>query len=270
MTYRFLTILNLYFVQAIKIELAYRIQILQRFLGITIAMLGTTFFWFAVSSTGTVASYTPQAMLFYFIMVGFHDFLFMSGDDFSKKIGEEIRNGKLSNALIRPFPFLASLAARWCGGIVLRLMLASPLLVCLYLSFLSDFQFSKPLQQIALYFCAVMTGSIIVLICLIFIGLLAFDMTHVWSPWVTFVSLYCVFSGYFFPADQAYGIIKNMMEWSPFYYLQGFPILILLGRLSSGEIMFGFFRASCVIIFCLILVIWQWRRGIKKFEAIGI
>lgn len=270
MSHRALTLLKLYFTQAIKIDIAYRIQILQRFFGISVSMIGTSFFWFAVSSTATVRSYTPHAMLFYFIMVGFHDFLFMSGDDFSKKLGEEIRSGKLATALIRPFPYLASLAARWCGGIVLRLLLASPILACLYASFLRPFEFNNPGQQIALYLCAFLMGALIVLISVTIIGLLAFDMTHVWSPWVTFVSLYCVFSGYFFPADQASGILKSIMQWSPFYYLQGFPILILLGRLDHAEILIGFYRASCVTLACLTLVLWQWRRGIRKFEATGI
>jgi ABC-type uncharacterized transport system permease subunit len=54
------------------------------------------------------------------------------------------------------------------------------------------------------------------------------------------------------------------------YYMVGFPVLTLMGRIPAGEFTNEASRGGLVILLTLIVTLLMWRRGIKKFEAIGI
>jgi ABC-2 type transport system permease protein len=267
---RYLKIFFLFFLQTVKVELTYRSQVLQRLIGIAIMLSVTTFFWLTVSRTTQIGAYTPQTILIYFIIAAFHDFLFVSGDEFTKKIGESIRSGKLSTALVQPFPYLLKLFANGSGGIALRLTFLIPIALLVRFTVLKDFVFENLALQLGFYILAFCMAVLVSLICLIAAALLAFDMTEVWAVWVIFVSNYCLFSGVFFPPDLSTGLIASLMHWLPFYYMLGFPALILSGRLGLEDIAFGFAHGAFVLLYMSLLLSFMWRRGVKKFEAVGI
>lgn len=267
---RYAEIFKIFFLQTVKTQLVYRSQVLQRFVGIFLTLLATTFFWLAVAKSVRLGTYTPEAMLFYFVMAAFHDFLFISGDDFTKKIGESIRMGKLSTALVQPFPYLLKIFANGLGGVAFRMVLILPIAFVLRCTLLKDFVFENAGMQVGFYTLALLLAVVLSLLCLIITGLLAFDMTQVWGPWVCLIATYCLLSGIFYPADLASGLIKTLMHWLPFYYMLGFPILILIGRLEFPDIVLGFAHGLFAVFYLSLLLNFMWRRGIKIFEAIGI
>lgn len=267
---RSLNVFFLFFTQAIKIELVYRSQILQRLLGLFVMISVTVFFWLTVSRKAEMQGYTPDKILLYFISACFHDFIFISGDELTKKIGESIRSGKLSSGLIQPFPYLVRLFANGLGGIVLRWLISVPIALLIVRGLVGTNDFSILSLQAFFYAVAFIFAVTICLICLIAAAMLAFDMTEVWAVWVIFVSMYCMFSGYFYPADLATGVIASLMHWLPFYYMLGFPCLIVAGRLGTGEILWGLAHAVFVLSYMTLLLGFLWKRGIKKFEAVGL
>lgn len=267
---RYVQLFFIFFSQAIKTELAYRSQVLQRFLGVMAWFSATIFFWMSAGKQAGLSAYTPDMILFYFVVVCFHDFLFISGDEFTKKIGESIRAGKLSASLVQPFPYLLKIFATGCGGICLRIWIVVPIFLLLRLTLLREVSLGVGVHQVGFYLLALMFASIIALLCLIITSLFAFDMTRVWAPWIIFVAFYNLLSGVFFPADLATGFVKLVMEYLPFYYMAGFPALILLGRVGVPEVMHGFVMGVFIIAYLTLILTLMWRRGIKKFEAIGI
>jgi ABC-2 type transport system permease protein len=233
--------------------------------------LGTsTFFWLAVTEASKIGNYTRHTIIAYFVIAAFHDFIFVSGDEFAKKIGESIRAGKLSSALVQPFPYLVKLFANGMGGISLRIGIVSLIAILIRFTILKDFVLEDPMLQIGFYALALLLAILVSLLCLIITGLLAFDMTQVWAPWVCFIASYCFFSGIFFPADQASGLVKDIMQWLPFYYIIGFPAVIFIGHLGFEEIVLGFQHGIFILLYLSLLLAFMWKRGIKKFEAIGI
>ncbi len=266
----YVQIFTLFFLQAIKVELAYRMQVFQRFFGIAVSMSATTFFWFAVSKVSPFGGYSTAMMLCYFVVVSLQDFVFISGDEFSKKLGEKIRLGKLSAALVQPFPYLLNVFGAGLGGFAMRICIVIPLAVFAKLTFLKEFHFQDPYFQIGMYGLAFILAIAISLVSLIMTGLLAFDMTQVWAPWILFVASYLLLSGIFYPADQAGATMQAIMAWTPFYYIQGFPTLILIGRLNAPQILSGFLKGTLVLGYLILLLTLMWRRGVKKFEAVGI
>lgn len=266
---RYLNIFRIFMLQAVKVELAYRSQVVQRMLGIMVTLSVTTAFWLSVSKNAQ-GTYSPLAMVLYFVVVCFQDFLFVSGDEYAKKVGEQIRSGKLSTALVQPFPYLLKIIANGFGGIVFRIFLIVPFIPLVRLTILRDLALDHFFMNIGFYFLAFLLATVVTLLCLIATGLLAFDMTHVWAPWIVFVSCYCMLGGIFYPADLPVGWVKSVMNYTPFYYIQGFPALVMVGRLSVDEMLLGFARGCFVMTYMTALLAFMWRRGIKKFEAIGI
>jgi ABC-type uncharacterized transport system permease subunit len=82
--------------------------------------------------------------------------------------------------------------------------------------------------------------------------------------------LYYSASGVIFPIDLLPAKLLAAAQWTPMYYMVGFPVLTLMGRISSAEFNEHASRGLIVLLATSAVVAILWRRGIKRFEAIGI
>jgi ABC-2 type transport system permease protein len=55
----------------------------------------------------------------------------------------------------------------------------------------------------------------------------------------------------------------------PFQLFKYFPVQIILGRLSQTEIISGYLTGIIWLVIALLSFLWIWRRGVKKFSAVG-
>jgi ABC-2 type transport system permease protein len=95
-------------------------------------------------------------------------------------------------------------------------------------------------------------------------------MTQTWGPELIFLSIFSFASGVAFPVDLVPDWIYRIIEWTPVYYMVGFPALVFLNRLPEPVVLSGLIHGGIVTALTCVVVALMWRRGLGKFEAVGI
>lgn len=268
---RLLASTRLYYTQALSVELLYRFALFQGFLGVAVGFVGLTMFWLAAGrSAGEHAAYGPGLLISYFILTSAHSIL--HENKLSLNLSSGIRMGKLSASMLRPYPYLVSQLAQAAATATIRLGLLLPVFLILYLFVDGIHEIFAQLtaERLALYLATLTVSFAAGWLVKIALGLLAFDMTQTWGPELIFLSLYSAASGVSYPADLLSATLYNLASWTPVYYMIGFPALVLLGRIEGPAVIEGLQRGLLVAVVTGVIVWFMWKRGMTKFEAIGI
>lgn len=261
-----------HFGQCLQAALMYRSALAIFIFSEAFAYAGFIAFWYgAATSNPAQTFYKPMSLVLYFCLVSFHHGIQHHAS--SREIGGDIRLGKLSYSIVRPFPFLLQAALRSVAFTLTYSLLLSPLLVgalifvpdlwsTLRAGILPDTYWQYPVA-IAL---GLTSGWLVRMV----IGMLAFDMAQIWGPDTCFISLYYASSGSVFPVDLLPVWALGIVKWTPMYYMVGFPVLTFMGRISAEQFHQEARQGGIVLSLTLLILIAMWRRGIKRFEAIGI
>ena len=64
-------------------------------------------------------------------------------------------------------------------------------------------------------------------------------------------------------------LVQTIARFLPFQLTKYFLIELVLGRLSTAEILQGYLMGLLWLGLALLLFLWAWRNGVKKFSAVG-
>ncbi len=262
----------IHFGQCIQAALLYRSALLIFLVTESFAYAGFIAFWYQAALHNKAQTvYTGMGLVAYFVIVSFHHAI--QDHAATRDIGGEIRLGKLSYAIVRPFPYLLSATLRSVAFTVTRVALLLPLLAIAMIAVpglldaIQIQQFTNLIWQYPLALLLAITSAIATRIV---IGLIAFDMNQIWGPDTMLIAIYFATSGSAFPIDLAPAWLLKFARWTPTYYMTGFPTLVFLGKVSSENFAFEWLRGICVTMIVIVVATLMWHRGIKRFEAIGI
>ncbi len=261
--------------QQLSVQLGYRMAFVQVALFEAIGLVGTLFYWRAAATSGSGSGYSAAGIVIYFIVASSHQILQESG--ISRSLSMDIRTGKLAASLVRPFPFLLQPVCQGIAYSLSRLLMIGPVLVAIFVFVpaLRDFFVDVAREQggviwLSGYLAALSLGLVCNLVVRLSLGLLAFDMTQTWGPELLFMSIFFALSGVVYPVDLLPVPAVQALSWTPFFYMQGLPNLVALGRVSDGALTAYLARGCLVTVIATFILVFMWRRGVRKFEAIGI
>ena len=178
-----------------------------------------------------------------------------------------IRQGSLSPLLVRPVHPIHRHIANNLTFKLLTMAVVVPVVVVLAIVFRPNF-----------------TGSVWTVVAFIPALALAMGLRFAveWTLasaafWVTRVSainqLYFVvflfLSGFAVPLDLLPGPVRVVAEWLPFYRMLGFPVELLLGRLTPGQVAIGFVAQVAWLAIAVSLLNAMWARGVRQYSAVG-
>lgn len=264
-----LAAMRISFSQALSVEISSRIGLLQLFSGYAVAIFALSSFWTAASVNTKAEAYRPSELVVYFVMTHVH--LILSENRLTGHIGSAIRMGKLASYLLRPYPYLVHMLAGASASAFLRLFLLVPLigLSCLFYSPLAEIFGNLDGRRWLLYASSIILALPAAWLGRVVVGLLAFDLTQIWGPELVFLAFCTAFAGESYPLDLMPSSLEAAISWTPAYYMAGFPTLILMGRVSEAEAFAGLVKGSVVMGLTILLMLWMWHRGTKKFEAVS-
>jgi ABC-2 type transport system permease protein len=249
----------------------YRFALVQSLITIAISLLGLLAFWLeAGRAAGPDAAYSRGALVAYFLIVSAHSLI--QENRLSWNLSAAIRMGKLSASMLRPFPFLFSIMAQAAAYATVRLVLIVPVLAILGLAVppLGAVLASINLILFTKYALAFAVAIAIGWLVKLSLGMLAFDLTQTWGPELIFIAFSAVSSGIVYPSDLLTGVFHGIVVWTPFYYMIGFPALVLLGRVQGPELWIQLGHGVILTGVMALIATLMWRRGLKRFEAVGI
>lgn len=245
----------------------YRMEFLGHMMLGLISLLIMYFIWLAVfKDRQYFGSYTFSSMMTYLVMVRFLHFVKRSS--VGRRMADEIKEGGLSDYLLRPVSYLrwqlSSFLAERFFELILRVLM---LFVFLYF-FPRTFNFpgfSRFLTVIVFLTISLFLNFLINVL----IAVMAFFVTDVRLFHSTILMIFDFLAGSLLPIDLMPDFIKKIGLILPFQFWIYFPIKIYQGSLSSDEISKGLVLCFVWIFILFFSARYLWRKGIKNYEAIG-
>ena len=250
--------------------LEYRINFLLSLLSAAYPIFIQTFMWTAIyrnSSEPVVYGFTYEQMIAYTFMAGLIARIVRTG--FEYEIMEDIKNGKFSQFLVQPIGYFPYRLSSFLGQKLPNLGMILGILVMVLLglnAFLGiSLEFSRGVAFL---------GTLALAVVLNFLIFYCFSAISFWVVEIGFLFegiriVTILLSGGIFPLTVFGPLFVRVSTFLPFMYTVNYPINVLNGRLSSGEIIGGMVIQCFWIVACMLLAQVLWRIGSRRYVAVG-
>ena len=253
-------------------NLTYRFNFLARSVFGLIPLIAILYVWktiYAGNGAGSrVGAYTLAEMISYYLLTAVVDALTAVNED-DWQIAADIKDGNISQFLLKPIDYLWYRLCLFLSGRVTYLAVAA-IPLTLFILYLRRY-FVLPPDGIALgcfLFSTILTA------------LLQFFMSYAMAMlafWVlevsTFIFILFAFeylaSGHLFPLDILPRGLERMLQFTPFPYQLYFPVSVYMGKTVGLELVKGLILQVGWVVAAYGLARFAWRRGIKRYSAVG-
>jgi ABC-2 type transport system permease protein len=182
---------------------------------------------------------------------------------------EKIQDGTLSGELVRPIhPVLVDSLVDNIAFKTLSILGFVCVWIALLFLFKPDFG-DVTLAGVALAIPAMTLGFFIGFLLSATIASLAFWTTRVESVHEFYLALLLLFSGEFVPLTLMPELVQDIARCLPFQLFIYHPIQMILGKLSTAQIVQGYVMGVVWLVVAIVLFRWVWRKGIERFSAVG-
>lgn len=246
-----------------------RTRVLIWFIADTFHMLVFPFLWLtAYGDRDTIHGFTREDTMTYFILIIFLKVASVSHSD--ETLTRDIQKGELNMHLLRPVPRLLTLAFQEAGYKMMYSLLLIPLVLVIVLFFPQWIVVPHEISRWILTVIAALVGFGISEMIAYLVGCASFWMTdsRPVSRLVYFTSF--IFSGRLAPLEFFPETLRRVAEVLPFQFWASFPALVFTDHLETQEIFAGFLQAALWIALLSVFVAVAWRRGLRRYEGIGI
>lgn len=181
----------------------------------------------------------------------------------------KVQDGTLSGELVRPIhPMLTNALINNIAFKALTIMGFIPVWIILFFLYKPDFS-NVTLTGILLSIPAMVMGFFVGYLLSAAITSLAFWTTRVYSIHEFYFALQVLFSGQFVPLTLMPKIVQEIAQYLPYQLQIYYPIQLILGKLSSTQIIQGYVMGFIWLGIGTLLFNWIWRNGVKRFSAVG-
>jgi ABC-2 type transport system permease protein len=258
------------FEMGFQTALEYRINFLISLISAAYPIIIQTFLWTAIyqNTAGTVVyGYTYRQMIAYTFLAGLVTRIVRTG--FEYEIMDDVKSGKFSRFLVQPLGYFPYRLCSYYGQKLpnLSIILAVMVVVLLGLNALGGIT----LELYRVLFFLVILVLAVTLNFLIFycISAVAFWIVEIGFLFEGIRIVFVLLSGGIFPLEVFGERFVQVMNFLPFKYTVSYPINVLNGKISSGEVWVGMLVQIVWIGLCVLLAKTLWRQGSKRFVAVG-
>ena len=256
----------------IQNTLVYRTNFLFRAAFGLVPLAATLFLWESIYADkpagAAIGAYTLAQMVSYYLLVTVVDSITAVAED-DWQIAADIKDGAVSQFLLKPLDFLAYRLCLYLSGRVIYTSVAL-IPVAFFLFFQREYLVG-PAESL---------GWVLALLSVLMAGLLQFFIAYtvaLLSFWVldvsTFIFIQFAFeflaSGHLFPLDILPDGLHRLLLWSPYPYLLYFPVGVYLGRIQGAELWQGFALQLAWVVVAFLIARFVWSRGLRKYTAVG-
>jgi ABC-2 type transport system permease protein len=178
-----------------------------------------------------------------------------------------VRDGRWSQLLLRPMHPVHDDIAFMAGHKVMDFIWLIPIITLLTISFRPELTLTW--WQLPAFLIACLLGFLVRTIWLWVLGLITFWTVRVAAIFDLYFALELILSGRVVPVDLLPTWARGLANWLPFQWSFGFPIEVMLGRLSPATVLEGFAVQLAWIGGGWMIMHWLWRRGLRRYSAVG-
>lgn len=219
----------------------------------------------AESSGGSVGGYTAGTFAAYYIVWTLVRNMNIVFTPFGWE--QRIREGELSGQLLRPVHPIHYDLGFFTGWKVIVIVFWIPIAAVLSLAFRPTLDPS--VEQCLVFFVAIWGAYLIRSMLLWVLGMVTFWTTRVSALFTIYFTAELLLSGRLVPMTLMPGWVQGLSWFLPFRWTFGFPITALVGPINDTELFVGVLAQAGWVLFGVLLVKVVWKRGIRKFSAVG-
>lgn len=218
--------------------------------------------WYSATSPGgSFSGFSKTQILVYYALMSVVGAITFSATHFDMAF--QIRNGDVLHSLVKPVSFLTLNAAHGLGDKLFTLLIRLPLFAFVL------FFASSTIHLTVWAILATFSGLLIYLLISLCFGLISFWTTEISGYVGAFFFFNYLLSGEIAPISFFPNWLKNIATALPYRYTLSFPIELLLNKLQTNQIIFGFIIQIVWIIGLIVLLKFLWRKALIKYQAYG-
>ena len=256
----------------IQNTLVYRVNFLFRAVFGLIPLAAVIYLWRAVyagnAAGGRVAEYTLAQMISYYLLVTMVDALTAVNED-DWQIAAEIKDGNISQFLLKPIDYLAYRLCLFATGRLIYTVVAIVPVTLLILWQRRYFVLPPDWPTFGWFLFSTLMTALLQFFTSYTMALLAFWVLEVSSFIFILFAFEYVAGGHSFPVDILPPALAHALNFTPFPYQLFFPVSIYLGRTTGSALWQGLLIQVCWVMAAYGLARFVWRRGIRKYSAVG-
>jgi ABC-2 type transport system permease protein len=255
----------------IQNNLTYRFNYLTRTLFSFIPLFAMLSLWQKIYSGpggATHAGWTKAEMIFYYLMLAVVDvFTAVNEDDW--QIAADIREGNISQFLLKPIDYLWYRLCLFFSGRVTFVMMAGIPLAVFIFCFRSYFlPPASTAAMIVFPFSLVLTALLQFFISYA-MAMLAFWLLEISTLIFILFAFEYIASGHMFPLNLFPQPLFHVLMLTPFPYQMYFPVAVYMGKIAGVQLLAGLMSQLGWVIMSYLLARFMWQRGVKKYAAFG-
>lgn len=248
----------------------YRIDFLLSLVSSIFPIIIQVSLWTAIyhsTRTGILYGYTYHQMIIYTFMVGLIGKFLATG--FEYEINEDIKNGGLNKYIIKPINYYIYRFSCFLGERVSIFLILLILFTIIFTFFIFIGYSATPFLFFIFFVVSLMFTLILNFSIYFCVGMTGFWMSEISRLFPAIGVVLNVISGGIFPLDILGNSFNKIIFFLPFKYMLQFPVDIITGKMKITQIIPSISIQLFWIIFFLSLANWLWKKGLKKYIAVG-
>jgi ABC-2 type transport system permease protein len=182
-------------------------------------------------------------------------------------VGDVIRTGGMNALLLRPMsPFFEAVATQ-VSGIVVYSAFVLPVTTILALVLRPELHVQA--RDVVAFLPALVLAGLLRFFWGYWLALLAFWATRADALLALQDALVFLLAGQVAPTVMLPRVLRTASEVLPFRYMLGFPVEVVTGQLGPAEVWRGFALQVTWLAIALTLFVVLWRRGVRRYSAVG-
>lgn len=223
------------------------------------------FVWITAAGNGAVGGFDRgDFILYYTVLIVINQLTYPTS---TWTTGESIRSGTISTWLLRPVPVIYEAIA---SDIAVKIVcLPFILVISIILGLVLGISIPLNSTRILIFIPVLFMAQVLRFTVTYIVALLAFWTQRIDSLLALVTTFTFIFAGQVAPTMILPGVLKQLAILLPFRYMVGFPIEVLMGKLSPGQLLFGLAVQVVWVVVVVVLYKVTWRSGIKAYTSIG-
>lgn len=183
-------------------------------------------------------------------------------------MGADIREGRLSQYLLKPFPYIWYQVADNISEKVWKLIISLPALAII--GYLLRDNLVLQISHVPIFIVSIVGAAVMNFLIEHIIGISAFWFSNVGVLQSYNEMIQYVLSGKLFPLSYMKGVIPlGIISFLPYKYTIGFPIDIVLGKVQGKELFTGMLTELWWVVAFYMLYTVLWKKGLQTYGAYG-
>jgi ABC-2 type transport system permease protein len=253
----------------IQNNLAYRVNFMFRVMFGLIPLLATIYLWRTVyQDKPVIAGMSLAQMTSYYLIVTIVDALTAVNED-DWQIAADIKDGNISQFLLKPINYLAYRLCLFVSGRVIYFAMAALPLAVFIFCLRQYFTLPPNVAAFGWFLVSVALTALLQFFISYAMAMLAFWVLEVSTFIFILFAFEYIASGHLFPLSILPPALERVLMLTPFPYQMYFPVSVYTGQIAGAEMWRGLAIQCGWVVVAWVLARFAWRRGIRKYAAVG-